>query len=463
MESESARQSSKKTGREPLTPAKQKRLEKMYEHATKRAGASDDFDYMAKLLTDCVNGDPGNVNYVRAYLENLHKKYGNNKKGSKLAQLQEWGSRNALKKAVLQEQWDEVIKYGLKALTANPWDVPTLMSMSTAAAKMGDRDCELFYLKSAFVANPKDPETNRRYATILAEMGMVDQAIVCWHRVEEALPRDAEAMSNISVLTVQRARSRGEYDDDATKQRRVKAEQEEEVSVEQKLRQSLKAEPKNLTHYLELAQICTNDERYSEAEELLSKAYELSDGDPDVHEKWEDAQLRRFRQRIAHAEDPEVKKKLQEEFFQKDLEACQHRVERHPNNLSLKYELGYRYMLTKQYSEAIRELQAAKNDPRRKGVCSLVLGQCFQQIKQYRLAMSNYEAAIKEIPDHETDNRKRALYLAGRLAMSKHVNDMAAAEKHLATLAGLDFNYKDVSALLDKLSGLGDNDGSAAT
>ena len=141
------------------------------------------------------------------------------------------------------------------------------------------------------------------------------------------------------------------------------------------------------------------------------------------------------------------------------MEVCKNRVERYPNNLAFKYELGYRYMLTKRYAEAIRELQVAKNDPRRKGACMLVLGQCFQHIKQYRLAMSHYESAIQEIPDRDADNKKRALYLAGRLAMA--LKDVDAAEKHLTTLAGLDFTYKDVSALLDKIAKLRENPESA--
>ena len=69
--------------------------------------------------------------------------------------------------------------------------------------------------------------------------------------------------------------------------------------------------------------------------------------------------------------------------------------------------------------------------------------------------MSHYESAIQEIPDRDADNKKRALYLAGRLAMA--LKDLEAAEKHLTTLAGLDFTYKDVSALLDKIAKLREN------
>ena len=116
-----------KSGREPLPDPKRKRLEKIFEIAGKKAAvaaAPNDFDYVTDLLLQCVTGDPGNAIYVRAYIENLQKKYGNNKKGSPLAQFKERGARSALKKALAQEQWDEVIQHGLKVLTVNPWDWP---------------------------------------------------------------------------------------------------------------------------------------------------------------------------------------------------------------------------------------------------------------------------------------------------------------------------------------------------
>ncbi len=125
-----------------------------------------------------------------------------------------------------------------------------------------------------------------------------------------------------------------------------------------------------------------------------------------------------------------------------------------------RYELGYRYMLTKRYAEAIQELQKAKNDPRRRGMSLLALGRCFERIKQYRLAMSHYELAIQEIPDRDAVNKKQSLYLAGRLAMG--LKNIDTAEKHLSTLAGLDFTYRDISTLLDKIAKLRENPESGA-
>ena len=184
----------------------------------------------------------------------------------------------------------------------------------------------------------------------------------------------------------------------------------------------------------------------------------MSEGDEEIRERWEDAQLRSLRQRWTKADvkaregdesAEQEAKKLRAELIKKELEAYKYRVERYPNNLTFKFELGLRLMYAKQFKEAIEQFQTARNDPRRKGVCMLNLGKCFQSIKQYRLATSHYDEAVKEIPDRDGRNKKDALYVAGKLAM--HLGDKAAAEKYLSALAALDFSYKDVSELLDRL------------
>jgi tetratricopeptide (TPR) repeat protein len=456
---------------EGLSPAKRKRLEKIFEHATKRmttaTPTSNDFDYCADLLAQCVSGDPGNDKFLRAYWENLQKKYNNNKKGGRLANFQERGARSALKKALDQEQWNEVFVQGLKVLAVNPWDVPTLTGMARASKKRGYWECEMYYLHCALVANADDPETNRLCAIAAGERGLFDQAIACWHRVEKALPTDEEAKRSISVLTLQRAQSRGDFGGpEAVKKPSGKPSgkpQEpapEEVPPERKLLQKIEREPKNLAHYLELCQIYFNEERYKDAEQLLAKAYQVSDKDPDIRDRWADTQLRYLRQKIAQAEDPAAKKKLELMLFDKELKFYQRQIERYPSNLAFRYEVGYRYMLTKRYTEAIQELQKAKNDPHRRGMCLLALGRCFERIKQYRLAMNHYEEAIAEIPDRDAVNKKQALYVAGRLAMG--LKDIDTAEKHLSTLAGLDFSYRDVSTVLDKIAKLRENPQSGA-
>jgi tetratricopeptide (TPR) repeat protein len=455
--------------RQPLAPMVQKRLEKAYEHAMKQ---NEDFNYAAKLLSQCVEGDSGNMKYVQSYMENLRKVFKNNRKGAFLAVLKERGARGALKKAEAQGEWYEVILNGVNILKVNPWDVKTLRSMALASTNLGDRDCQMYYLKAALESNPKDPLTNKLCAKALADRGQYDQAINCWHRVEQANPNDEEAQRNIASLLVQKSAKASGADTEAAKKAKAakdakkaakkgkdaKKAAEEEPSEEDKLREKIAVHPNDLALYYELAQLLLNAEKYDEVEKLYEKAYEISKQDPEVKERWIDVQVQRMRSKVAAARDkrkesPEAEqtfRQLRKELVVKELERCKFLVERYPNNLRFKYDLGVQYQISGQFGEAIKQYQQARNDPRSKGACLLQLGKCFQAIKQHRLAMQHYEMAIEEIPDREADNKKDALYQAAKLAMDE-LKDNAAAGKHLSTLASLDYTYKDVSDLLAKL------------
>ncbi len=88
---------------------------------------------------------------------------------------------------------------------------------------------------------------------------------------------------------------------------------------------------------------------------------------------------------------------------------------------------------------------------------SVIQGKIGQAIKQYSLAMRHYESAVQDIPDRDAVNKKKSLHLAGKLALA--LKDVETADRYLSTLAGLDFSYKDVSALLDKIARLRKNTG----
>ena len=457
------------SAREPMSPAKRKRLQQCFEHASKQA-AQDNFDYATELFTQCVIGDPSNLIYLQSFVGNLQKKYNNNKKGSKLGRFKTAGARTAVKKCSMQKDWEGVLKHGLDVLKYNPWDVSALMSMAKAAEELLCDECQLYYLKAALNANSKDPDVNRTCAAALRERGLFDQAIACWHRVEQARPGDEEAAKAIADLAVEKTIAQGGYEEaeSSTDVATGKKEQQarRELTAEEKLERAIARDPSVLDNYIELAQVHLRAEDYAKAEEVYGRAFEASDGNQDMRERWEDAQLRNLRQQVAVAkrkaedsgseEDKKKYESLRSKFNHKELEVYKHRAERYPNNLAFKFDLGIRYQVIGKYNEAIKEFQLAKNDPRRKGVCMLRLGQCFQQIKQYRLAISHYDTAIVEIPDRDAENKKTALYLAGKMALA--LKDLDSSEKHLTTLAGLDFAYRDVSALLDKIAELRDNE-----
>jgi tetratricopeptide (TPR) repeat protein len=121
--------------------------------------------------------------------------------------------------------------------------------------------------------------------------------------------------------------------------------------------------------------------------------------------------------------------------------------------------LGVRLKRAEKYQEAIQYLQLARGDSKRKAVVFQELGECFQKLKKYPLALNNFEAAVEATSEREPEAKKISLYAAGRLALAMAINDangndkwLDSSEKHLNELAGMEFGYKDVPALLDKIS-----------
>ena len=474
MAPEQSEDSPKRDGAGPpeVSPAQRKRLQQCFEHANTKM-SQEDYSYANELFTQCVVGDPANFIYLQSFLGNLKKKYKNNKKGSKLA----FPKRGPVKKAASQGNWPGVIKAGVEVLKSNPWDVPSLSAMANAANEMGCHDVRMAYLKTALEANPKDAGVNKLCAKALEDVRDYDQAIVCWHRVQQAQPGNDEAEREIARLAVEKTIHKGGYEDpdrassslseSGQSSKAAQSPKHAEMSPEQQLEKDIERHPKDIAKYFELAELHISRERYDRAEEVLSRAFEATDGDPNVQERWDDTQLRHIRQQLSKAEGEaqesgtdEAKQKCQEirkELNAKELQIHQNRVKRFPTNLSFRYDLGVRLQMNGMHNEAIAEYQQARNDPRRKGACMLALGQCFQQIKQYRLAMSHYEEAIQEIPDRDSDNKKLSLYLAGRLAMG--LKSLDVAERYLSTLAGLDFSYRNVSELLDKINKLRKEEG----
>ena len=458
----------------PDNSPKRKRLQQCFAHANTQM-AQGNHDYAHEMFTQCVLGAPDNLIYVQSFLGNLKRKYNNNKKGSKLAKLKGAGTRGLIKKSSMQKDWAAVIKGGVEVLKLNPWDVSTLTAMANASSHLDHDEVELAYLKTALEADTNDPDVNRLCALALTEREEYDQAIACWHRVEKARSGNEEAAKAVADLSVLKTIQKGGYEDKAAGKKtdqakdapqKTQAAASEGVSPEESLQRHLKRNPDDVAKHVELAQLYCDADRLPEAEAVLTRAYEVSGQDEDVRDRLADVQIRRLREDVAKLQEQVVQSpdqesqqqldELKRQFAEKDMEVRKRRSDRFPTNLGYRYDLGVCYRDNGKYAEAIAEFQKAKADTKRLGVCLLSLGQCFQQIKQYRLAMSHYEEAVGGISDRDAENKKKALHLAAKLAFGLKNYDVA--ENHATALAALDFSYKDISTLLDKIAEIREDD-----
>ena len=297
---------------EPPSPTAKKRLQKCFEHAGKQM-SQDNFDYATELFGQCVMGDPTNHVYVQSFLGNLRKKYHDNKKGASLAQLKERRTRTAVKKALAKSEWydsDTQRRGG-----------PEGESLGRAHAdrhghRVGGIDGR--FRLAGFLRvrnglpqerldmNSKDPEVNRLCGIVLGKRRVFDQAIVCWHRVEQARPDDDEPKRAIASLAVEKTIIKSDDSDpmkiSARGQPGSQQQSQEDLTPEERLRRKLAKDPKDLASYNELAQFLVNADRYREAEEALSRALKVSTGDHELREKLNDVQVRHLRHRYLQAD-----------------------------------------------------------------------------------------------------------------------------------------------------------------
>ncbi len=448
-----------------------KRLQKLFEAGTKQDSLAK-YDYATDLYAQCVHGDPGNFEYVRCLVAVLQKRYVSVKK-LPLAQFKARGERAALKKAIAKCDWDEALQQGIEVLLVNPWDVSALTQMATACGGIFKEegpattgtygDCELFYLKCAFdtfTRDKPDADVCQQLAEALEKRDRYVEAITFWHKVELVRPDDELPPRKIATLTaLQHQTHNAQFEADKRPVPGAGGAKPEELTHEDRLKLRIKRNPKDFAGYDELAGLYLNLDNFDAALEVLNQKLAASGNDVQVQETIEDVHLKALRSQYIAA-DAKAKKSgsaadvkfcqtIRATLVERELQTYRNRCERYPNNLAFRFELGRRYQLNGDIADAIRELQVAKADPRKRGVCMLYLGDCFVAIKQYELAMSHYELAIQDIPDRDQDNKKKAYFKAGKLAL--HLKDLVKADKFLTTLASMDYTYPKISDYLELL------------
>lgn len=462
------------SGRQPLPPAKRRQLQLCYENGAKVAGKGE-FDYANEMFTICVTGDPANVLYVKSLLANLGKKYNNNKKGSKLASIQGMGTKGVIQKCTLAKDWPGVIKAGLDYLKLNPWDVGTLVAIGKACETLECDESQVEFMRMAIDGSPDDVEANRQAGRAFGRNGLFDQAVNCWLKVLKFKPEDEEAKRAIPNLQIERTIHKGGYEQAESTQdaRKTKLadddESEARLTPTQRLERAIEKDPTDTEKVIELSDIYAREEQYESAERVLNIGIQASPGDIPLRERMEDVQIRFHRQKLeiakkqAEAERTpkavELYNKLREELILKEIEIYRSRVLRYPANMGFKFELATRLQKAKKVDEAISLLQECRSDLKRKVEVHMALARCFIEKKVYKLAMANFEQAVEGAGSAGTEDKKLALYSAGTLAV--HIGDLEKGEKYLTELANLDYNYKDVSKWLDKITKLREDGGSA--
>jgi tetratricopeptide (TPR) repeat protein len=132
---------------------------------------------------------------------------------------------------------------------------------------------------------------------------------------------------------------------------------------------------------------------------------------------------------------------LEKEHTQLLLADAERIVERYPNDLMYRFELGVLYVKAGNIDGAIEQLQKSRGQPQRRVASLNYLGQCYQQIGLPDMAVDTFQEAINELPTMD-GLKKELLYNLGSA-----YELMGDSEKALAAFKEIfkvDIGFRDV-------------------
>jgi tetratricopeptide (TPR) repeat protein len=464
-----------------LTPEQRRTAAGQYERAN-QVLAKGDYDYALSLLLSCCLIDPASAVYRQVLRQATKNKYDNNLRGQKLAFLMSAKHRLQMRRAQRRDDHLKVLEHGEHILLRNPWHVPTHLAMGQAFDELGLSDLAVWTLEQARQINGEDVTINRPLARLYEKRGNFNQAIALWQLVRKVAPQDLEAQSKANDLAASATIAKGRYEQALTgeaptpfvqavtgetsapepapgEEGDVAPDEDDRVREAPALFAKIKANPTNAQNYLQLAQLYRRLDMFDKAREVLDQGLGATGNHFELALEVADLEIEPFRRDLAVTEDklrrepdqPELQKirlKLMKEIGTRELAYYRQKIDRVPSDSISRFEMALRLLKTGQVDEAIKELQALRNEPRHQGKVLVYLGFCFKTRNNWRLAQRNFEEALQLLGPQDEGLRKEVLYqLAGGYA---DAGEYGRAVDLACDLANLDFSYKNIGQLLDQ-------------
>jgi tetratricopeptide (TPR) repeat protein len=438
-------------------------------------------DYGIQLLLTCCKLDPGSLIYRQKLRQTEKAKFQNNLRGSSLAFLTTIPAKMKLRKALRREDHLKVLEVAEQILVRNPWDVPCQLALAESFEALELLDLAVWTLDQARQKDPNNPKVNRALARLYEKRGNFTQAMALWNLVKKAAPYDVEAQHKAKDLAASATIAKGRYEEAIQNLQNEVPGGEAETAAEQDalaqtqgaltpaeertnreataLRARIKADPTNPQVYVQLALMYRRADLPDQAAEVLKEGLGPTGSHFELALVLADLEIEPFRKNLALAEEklrhnPEdkelqkIRNRLVQEINVRELDFYRQKAERYPTEMGHRFEMGLRLMRCGQVDEAIKELQAARSDPRLHGRALVYLGYCFKSRNNWRLAQRNFEEAMQQLPATEEALRKEIMFqLAQGYADS---GDLNRAIEQGYELANLDFGYHDIGRLLDE-------------
>ena len=351
-----------------------------------------------------------------------------------------------------------------KLLCKNPLDPDNIEAAVKAAEAAGKTDHAAITIEAAYECSNKDPALLERVAMYYQMAKNWAKARDAYRKLAEIKPGDqriaqllknTEAQATMNAGWEQTAGKKGGFQNlIANKEQAKKLDQankavisgdDAEALIQEKLAQ-IEKEPKNMNARRALARIYIQNKRFEEAIQCLQAALEAAGSmDPELDRMLSQTQVMYYDQLIEQyreAGDEENAAALEAEKNQFVFDDLAARVERYPNDLHLRYELGLQYYTYEYYDEALEHLQLAQRSPKDRLWALYYLAMCFLMKGQTDMAVMQLETARDAIPTMD-DLKKKVVYQLGLCA--EQAGDLEKAYQYYKDVYSTDVGFEDLS------------------
>lgn len=184
--------------------------------------------------------------------------------------------------------------------------------------------------------------------------------------------------------------------------------------------------------------------------QTLQQAQSINSADPELDRMLSTVTVQNFEwqigelQKAGKTEEAEAMTVEKDQFVFDDLAT---RVERYPNDLHLRFELGLQYYTYGDqdpsfYDEAVQHLQLAQKSPKDRLEALYYLAMCFLKKGQTDMAIMQLETARDQIPTMD-DLKKRVVYQLGLCA--EEAKDYEKAYAYYKDVYSSDVTFADLN------------------
>ncbi len=387
-----------------------------------------------------------------------------------MAKMKCMGQRSKVLGLVKKGLGAEAMAEAEKLLTINPLDPDNIEAAVKAAEAAGKPEAAAISVEAAYSCNQGDVALLERIAQYYMVAKRYDKARDAYVKLSQLKPGDqrvlqllknAEAQTTMSSGWSDTVGKKGGYQNILANQEQAKKINQQnkavvvgddaEALIAEKIAQ-IEKEPANMNFYRALARLYMQSKRFGEAVDTLRRAQQVNSADPELDRMLSTVQAADYEFRIEalrkegrteEADELEVEKN---QFVFDDLAT---RVDRYPNDLHLRFELGYQYYIYEYYDDAVQHLQLAQKSPKDRLQALYYLAMCFMKKGQRDMAVMQLETARDQLPTMD-DLKKKVVYQLGLCA--EDAGDYDKAYGYYKDVYSTDVTFGDLNERMLKIS-----------